>query len=75
MGCDTQVAPVVNDYWERAEFPLALVAGYRELGVAGGTLTGHGCGLSPVAEGLVAAELARRDGSNATFNARTRVWP
>ncbi len=68
--CDTQVAPVANDFWERAEFPLPLVAGYRELRVAGGTLTGHGCpGLSPVLEGLVAAELARGDGSIATFNA------
>jgi glutaryl-CoA dehydrogenase len=68
--CDTQVAPVANDFWERAEFPAPLVAGYRELGVAGGTLTGHGCpGLSPVAEGFVAAELARGDGSIATFNA------
>jgi glutaryl-CoA dehydrogenase len=68
--CDTQVAPVVNEYWERAEFPLPLVAGYRELGVAGGALRGHGCpGLSPLAEGLVAAELARGDGSIATFNA------
>jgi glutaryl-CoA dehydrogenase len=68
--CDTQVAPVVNDYWERAEFPLPLIAGYRDLHVAGGTLRGHGCpGLSPVAEGLVAAELARGDGSIATFNA------
>ncbi len=68
--CDTEVAPVANDFWERAEFPLPLVAGYGALGVAGGTLTGHGCpGLSPVAEGLVAAELARGDGSIATFNA------
>ena len=25
--CDTQVAPVVNEYWERAEFPMPLVAG------------------------------------------------
>ena len=36
--CDTQVAPVANEYWERAEFPLPLVPGYRELGVAGGAL-------------------------------------
>jgi len=68
--CDTEVAPVANDYWERAEFPMPLVAGYRELGVAGGALQGFGCpGLSPLAEGLVAAELARGDGSIATFNA------
>jgi glutaryl-CoA dehydrogenase len=68
--CDTQVAPVANDYWERAEFPTELLPGYRALGVAGGALSGHGCpGLSPLAEGLVAAELARGDGSIATFNA------
>ena len=68
--CDTQVAPVANEYWERAEFPYELVAGYRELGVAGGSLAGYGCpGLTPLAEGLVAAELARGDGSIATFNA------
>ncbi len=68
--CDTQVAPVAGEYWERAEFPTPLVAGYRELGVAGGALFGFGCpGLSPLAEGMVAAELARGDGSIATFNA------
>jgi glutaryl-CoA dehydrogenase len=68
--CDTQVAPVANEYWERAEFPVPLVEGYRKLEVAGGTLSGHGCpGLSPLAEGMVAAELARGDGSIATFNA------
>jgi len=68
--CDTQVAPVANGYWERAEFPVPLIEGYRKLEVAGGTLSGHGCpGLSPLAEGMVAAELARGDGSIATFNA------
>jgi glutaryl-CoA dehydrogenase len=68
--CDTQVAPVAGEYWERAEFPTALVPGYRALGVAGGTLAGYGCpGLSAVVEDLVAAELARGDGSIATFNA------
>jgi glutaryl-CoA dehydrogenase len=68
--CDTQVVPVATGFWERAEFPVELVPGYRELKVAGGTLTGHGCpGLSAVAEGLVAAELARGDGSIATFSA------
>jgi len=68
--CDTAVAPVANDHWERAELPVSLIEGYAGLGVAGGALAGHGCpGLSPVAEGLVAAELARGDGSMATFNA------
>jgi glutaryl-CoA dehydrogenase len=66
---DEQLIPVANDHWERAEFPRSLVPGYAELGVAGGTICGYGCpGMSAVAEGLVALELARGDGSFSTFN-------
>jgi glutaryl-CoA dehydrogenase len=66
---DDELIPVANDHWERAEFPRALVPRYAELGVAGGTIQGHGCpGMSSVAEGLVALELARGDGSFSTFN-------
>src|SRR4051812_50013974 len=40
-----------------------------ELGIAGGTIEGYGCpGMSAVSAGLVAAELARADGSVGTFN-------
>ncbi|GAA4972019.1 acyl-CoA dehydrogenase family protein [Pseudonocardia tropica] len=68
--CDHTVAPVANDYWERAELPVPLIEGYSKLGVAGGALIGPGCpGLSPLAEGMISAELARGDGSIATFNA------
>jgi glutaryl-CoA dehydrogenase len=68
--CDEKVVPVANDYWERAEYPTELIADYRDLGVAGGHLSGHGCpGMSAVADGLVAAELARGDGSICTFHA------
>jgi glutaryl-CoA dehydrogenase len=67
--CDKEVIPVANDYWQRAQFPFELVPGYAALGVAGGQLQGYGCpGLSAVAEGLVAAEFARGDGSISTFN-------
>jgi glutaryl-CoA dehydrogenase len=68
--CDEQVRPMANDYWERAAFPAELIPRYAELGVAGGHLSGYGCpGMSAVADGLVAAELARGDGSFATFHA------
>ncbi|PRY48516.1 glutaryl-CoA dehydrogenase [Geodermatophilus tzadiensis] len=67
--CDTEVLPRINDYWERAEFPFELVPGFAELGIAGGTVQGYGSpGMSAVAAGLVAAELARADGSVGTFN-------
>ncbi|SDO20725.1 acyl-CoA dehydrogenase family protein [Geodermatophilus sp. DSM 45219] len=67
--CEKEVTPRINDYWERAEFPFELVPKLAELGIAGGTIEGYGCpGMSNVAAGLVAAELARADGSVGTFN-------
>lgn len=66
--CDNDVLPVINEYWERAEFPRPLLPGLAALKVAGGSLRGDGCpGMSPLAEGLVAAELARADGGLRTF--------
>jgi glutaryl-CoA dehydrogenase len=66
--CAAEVVPGAAERWERAEFPRALVPGLAALAVAGGTLAGHGCpGLSAVADGLVAMELARGDGSLFTF--------
>jgi glutaryl-CoA dehydrogenase len=70
VWCDTEVSPIAAEYWESAEFPFDLVAGYAALGIAGGSITGDGCpGLSPLAEGMIAAELARGDGSISTLNA------
>jgi glutaryl-CoA dehydrogenase len=66
--CDKQVLPIINDYWERAEFPFELVPKLADLNLAGGTIDGYGCpGISEVAAGLVAMELARGDGSICTF--------
>jgi glutaryl-CoA dehydrogenase len=66
--CDKEVLPIINDYWERAEFPFELVPKLAALELAGGTIRGYGCpGLSTVAAGLVGMELARADGSVCTF--------
>lgn len=60
--------PVINDYWERAEFPLELVPQIAELGIIGTTIQGYGCpGMSRLAAGLVALEMSRGDGSMNTF--------
>ena len=65
---DEEVAPVINGYWERAEFPFELVPKLARLDVCGGTIQGHGCpGLSPLAASPAAMELARGDGSVSTF--------
>ncbi len=65
---EQEVLPVINDYWERAEFPFELVPKLAKLGVAGTTIDGYGCpGMSRLAAGIVARELARADGSLNTF--------
>jgi len=67
--CDEQVRPVINDYWERGEFPAVLLPGLAALHIAGGTMAEHGGpGMSARAAGLVAMELARCDGSISTFH-------
>ncbi|WP_097185631.1 acyl-CoA dehydrogenase family protein [Blastococcus haudaquaticus] len=67
--CEQEVTPRINEYWDRAEFPFELVPKLAGLGIVGGTIEGYGCpGMSNVAAGLVAAELARCDGSVGTFN-------
>ena len=66
--CDTEIIPIINDYWERAEFPFELVPKIAALGIAGGSIQGYSCpGMSAVATGLIALELARGDASICTF--------
>ena len=66
--CAREVTPIINDYWERAEFPFELVPKIAELGLVGGVIKGHGCpGMSATAAGLVSMEWARADGSMGTF--------
>ncbi len=65
---DREIIPVINDYWDKAEFPFELVPKLAELNIAGSTIEGYDCpGMSHVAAGLVAIELARGDGSLNTF--------
>jgi glutaryl-CoA dehydrogenase len=58
----------MNDYWDRAEFPFEMIPKFGGLNIAGCSIEGYGCpGMSKLAEGLVAVELARGDGSLNTF--------
>ena len=67
---DDDVLPVINGYWERAEFPWALIKKMGALGIVGDGLQGYGCPpMSPVAAGLINMELNRGDGSLGTFQA------
>src|SRR3954452_2169450 len=65
---DTQVEPVINEWWTRGKFPMDLIPGLAELGIAGTQYSGYGCpGRSPLTDGMIAMELSRGDPSIATF--------
>ncbi len=65
---DHDVLPVINRYWERAEFPFGLVEKLAKLDLVGDGIEGYGCPpMSPIAAGLINMELNRGDGSVGTF--------
>jgi glutaryl-CoA dehydrogenase len=66
---EERVAPVINGYWTRAEFPFELIEPWAELRLGGLAYDGYGCpGASFLLDGLAAMETARIDPSFATFH-------
>ena len=66
---EAEVLPIVNDYWERGEFPFELIPKLAALNIVGDhNLGDYGCTqMSAVANGLITYELSRIDGSVCTF--------
>ena len=65
---DAEVSPIINGYWDRAEFPTQLVKPLAELGLFSfGWDETRPFENSAVFRGFVAYELARVDPSVATF--------
>ena len=65
---EREVIPIINPYWERAEFPHELLPKRGQLGIADFQIPGYGCpGMNNVTAGLVIMELARGDLSISTF--------
>jgi glutaryl-CoA dehydrogenase len=73
---DREVIPIINEYWDKAQFPFELISKVAELNIAGSTIQGYDCpGMSHVAAGLVAVEMARGDGSRSRSGSRRwRGW-
>ncbi|KAM1198464.1 hypothetical protein ACFX2H_009810 [Malus domestica] len=65
---EKDVAPIMAEYWEKAEFPFQIIPKLGALRIAGGTIKGYGCpGLSITANAFATAEIARVDASCSTF--------
>jgi glutaryl-CoA dehydrogenase len=65
---DDDVVPVINEYWDKAEFPWPIIEKLGRTGLVGDGIEGYGCPeMDPLAAGLVTMELSRGDGSIGTF--------
>ncbi|KAF8396951.1 hypothetical protein HHK36_018587 [Tetracentron sinense] len=65
---EKEIAPIMTEYWEKAEFPFHVIPKLSALRVAGGTIKGYGCpGFSITGSAIATAELARVDASCSTF--------
>ena len=65
---ETQVEPIINRYWSASEFPFELIAGIRDLHIAGTAIQGYGCpGGGVLLADYIAMEIARVDCSISTF--------
>ncbi|MDH6423748.1 acyl-CoA dehydrogenase family protein [Aurantimicrobium minutum] len=65
---ETEIKPVINDHWERAEFPKSLVAGLANTGLMGMAWPEtQPFETTAIFRGWVALELARIDASVATY--------
>ncbi len=65
---ESEVTPIINDYWTHEEFPHQLIPGLAALGIMGTPYHGYGCpGKSTLLDGILMMELAAGDSSIATF--------
>ncbi|KAK9920404.1 hypothetical protein M0R45_028959 [Rubus argutus] len=68
QSVEKEVAPIMAEYWEKAQFPFHIIPKLGALRIAGGTIKGYGCpGLSITGSAIATAELARVDASCSTF--------
>ena len=65
---ETEVQPIISDFWERDEFPFDLLPKIRALNIMGLPYQGYGCpGRSTTMMGFIMMEIARVDCSLSTF--------
>ncbi|XP_057983489.1 acyl-coenzyme A oxidase 4, peroxisomal-like isoform X2 [Malania oleifera] len=65
---EKEIAPIMAQFWEKAEFPFHVIPKLSALRIVGGTIKGYGCpGLSITGSAIVFAEIARVDASCSTF--------
>ena len=70
-----EVAPIINDFWSREEFPHQVFPRMAEIGMGGMALEGYGCASRGVlVDGFVAMEMAAVDCSSRPGWVCTTTW-
>jgi glutaryl-CoA dehydrogenase len=65
---ESEIAPIIEDYWGRDQFPFEIVPKLAALGIGGVGYEGYGCvGGNMLLNGFICMEMARIDSSIATF--------
>lgn len=65
---ETEIQPIANEYWNKAQFPFQIIPKLAALNICGVAYKGYGCPDLPfIMEGIIAEELARVDVSISTF--------
>jgi glutaryl-CoA dehydrogenase len=65
---ESEVQPIISEFWERDEFPFDLLPKIRALNIMGLPYQGYGCpGRSTTMMGFIMMEIARVDCSLSTF--------
>ncbi|TXG58820.1 hypothetical protein EZV62_016649 [Acer yangbiense] len=61
---EKEIALIMSEYWEKAEFPFHVIPKLAALRIAGGMIKGYGCpGHSVIGAAINLAEIARVDAS------------
>ncbi|SKB93639.1 acyl-CoA dehydrogenase family protein [Dyadobacter psychrophilus] len=77
---DKEIKPIIEDYAQRAEFPLHLIKKFGEIGLFGATIPAEygGGGLDYISYGLMCQEIERGDsGMRSTISVQSSLvmWP
>lgn len=77
---DREIKPIIEDYAQKAEFPLHLIKKFGEIGLFGATIPAEygGGGLDYISYGLMCQEIERGDsGMRSTISVQSSLvmWP
>ncbi len=77
--CERNIAPIIEQHYEKGTFPRELIPEFAKMGLLGAPFEGYGCaGMNAVEYGLTQIELERQDSGIRSFcsvQTSLAMWP